>query len=736
MRRYMDAPLTVLLFFIAVGCAGGAAPKLPDTSVVDVSLHPDAFGRDTPPASNDSDTSPVPDETDGEDPWVFDRDDFEPVHGWVLLNARPESVEETIAAAARYGVNHIQLSHGLIMNIEDILGDDPAATARVEALNLGIRLAHENGMKAFIWTHELSGTGTDICYEPGDPVWEARADAYRRGIARIPDVDGVVVMFGSAPVPPWFTVCTCAYCQENYDDPPFYVPPRAERLRIITEQVGGVIVHELGKELIMRAFVHQPDENAWHADGLSAVEGVDFLSMHKGPVQDWQPYNPHDPTFGRVGNRPSIVELDLAGEYYGLSVLPFCAPGYVRYRMRHMWENYGIGAVVRVERGAHSALGTPNEVNLFAVRDFMEDPGRPLAHIWDAFLTDAYGLAPGEAGQKIARRTLEATFPIRLKSHYVLGIWALNKNSDLPEDERLGQFTSRGRMPAWDPAWQDHWDRLNRPDRALVEWIWQEGSEAVDLADESLAAAFALSDVLPEDKARDLLRRMRHQLLAARAWRAVSVFIWAHRARNVTELEDELLARWMAWAHEDLHEVRVALEAHGFAGVAVASPERIGSFLANTVALVPDVSSEAPPPALFSPIRVAALSSERAEIVFSTQRAASVHVDHGPTLPHLAGEVEIGAVTAGEEVRVTIEGLQPGGRHFVRLRAEEAGEERYGGDFWLFPPLVPREEGESCTPDCLGRCPGADDGCNAPCPEDDCRGRCVATICLTEEWDE
>ena len=44
-------------------------------------------------------------------------------------------------------------------------------------------------MKAYVWAHELSGTGMDVCYEPGGDVWTQRADAYRRGIAKIPEVD-------------------------------------------------------------------------------------------------------------------------------------------------------------------------------------------------------------------------------------------------------------------------------------------------------------------------------------------------------------------------------------------------------------------------------------------------------------------------------------------------------------------------------------------------------------------
>lgn len=90
--------------------------------------------------------------------------------------------------------------------------------------------------------------------------------------------------------------------------------------------------------------------------GLKSVKDVEFTGMHKGPVHDWEPYNPHHPCIGNIGNHPCVQELDVAGEYYGLAILPFCAPGYYRYRLNHLWRNNGEGAVMRVESGTSSAL--------------------------------------------------------------------------------------------------------------------------------------------------------------------------------------------------------------------------------------------------------------------------------------------------------------------------------------------------------------------------------------------
>ncbi len=204
------------------------------------------------------------------------------------------------------------------MNIEDLLGDSPEVQARVQVLNQAITLAHEHGMKAHIWAHEFSGTGLEVCYAPDSPVWEARARAYRAGLARIPDVDGMVLMFGSAPMPPWATACLCEWCMATGEENSIETPSQDERIRLITEHVGRVVVHEMGQELFVRTFVHEPAEVAWHSDGLASVQGLHFTGMHKGPVQDWQPYHPHHPCTGHIGPHPSILEEDVAGEYCGL----------------------------------------------------------------------------------------------------------------------------------------------------------------------------------------------------------------------------------------------------------------------------------------------------------------------------------------------------------------------------------------------------------------------------------
>jgi len=676
-----------LLAVLLVAACSNSADDAPPTDG-DAEIEPDddseLLDEDGDAAEEDGEEEIADRDDDSEAEWEFDRDDYTIINGWILLDSDPEAVRATIETAADYGVNHVQLSHDLIMNIEDILGDGSEVLQRIETLNMGIALAHDYGMKAFIWAHEFSAAGPGVCYAPDDPVWEARSQAYRDGLARIPDVDGVVLMFGSAPNPPWFTICTCDWCAENYDLPAWESPPNEERIRILTEKVGGTIVNELGKTMLVRTFVHEPAEIGWHSQGLAAVQGVEFAGMHKGPVQDWQPYHPHDPCGGAIGPHPSVLEDDVAGEYYGLSTLPFCSPGYFRYRLKHLWDRNGIGAVIRVQRGSEHALGTPNEVNVYAISELLKDIHKPLESIWDEFIASFYGLNPGDEGQTIIEQVLKLTFPIRLKSHYVLGIWALEKGSDLPDGVVLDQFYDRGEMPKWDPDWQSIWDALDKPDRQTVIAVWQEGTEAVELAEQSLADAEPLADSLAPEQWTDLLRRLKHQKYAAEAWRAVKLFIWATRAAPL-HADDPLPPAWAAWAHRELGAIRQAMIDDGLADASPAGPSRIAQFLSSTT---PPAGATAamPDPLKISPLALEQPASDRVVVRFRIDREARVTIDYGLEIPDYGQTVEAGVVPAGVEQTVELADLEPGKRYVCRARVELDGLTYLGGDYWIFTP--------------------------------------------------
>lgn len=638
---------------------------------------------ESPEEDGDGDT-----DTEQDDEWVFDRSRYPVVKGWMLLDSNPDAVRETIETAAHYGVNHIQLSHDLIMNIDDVLGERPRVN--VETLNLGIRLAHENGMKAYVWVHEFSPTTVVVCYAPDDPIWEARANAYREALALMPDLDGIILMFGSAPTPPWYTLCSCEWCVENYDSTPFESPPNPERIRMVTEKIGGVIVNELGLELFVRTFVHEPVELGFHAEGLSGVRDLNFTGMHKGPVQDWQPFNPHDANIGDIGPRPAIVELDVAGEYWGRSILPMAAPGYFRYRFLYAYENQGIGSVIRVQRGSNHALGTPNEINILTLNMLSDDPTTPLDAIWSRFIGTHYGLEPESPGYDTLRRVLDDTFHVRVKSHYLLGIWAFEKSSSFPRKARYDQFTDRGDMPKWNPAWRERWDSLNTPDMAVAAWTWQEGSEAIELARDSLDAVATLQEHLAPELFSDLSRRISHQFHAARAWRAMKTWIVARRV--YTRTPDTNIAETMRAMLNELEQIRGDMQEAELDSVSLAGPGEITEFLSNASPLTPEADARIMPHSPISAVRIMDIGPSSLELTFRVRQAGRVYLDFGTEIPTYGHTLDLGTREAEEAIRATIPSFEATTRLVFRVRLVTGTDAYTGGDWWAFPPYEPDGE--------------------------------------------
>ena len=690
-------PFSLLLFALSSAISCSSPSPSPDatsdlTQVSDSWL--DAYTPDSV-----SDLTQVSDSGDsGEVYWEnipieneyfgFDRSDFEPIYGWILLDSDYDKVLSDIDAAATYGVNHIQLSHDIIMDIDDLVGDDAETQARVKTVKDAVKKAHGLNMKVYVWAHEFQAGDIIVCYGQDGPIWKQRADAYRKAFEMVPDLDGVILMFGSAGVSPWFTLCDCDWCVETFPGQENGNPPPQDvRIQLVVEHVGAML-GSLGKEMIVRVFAHEPDENPWHADGLARARNVEFVSMHKSEVGDWQPYNPHDPTLGQVGRHPSILEMDAAGEYFGRSELPFASPAYYRYRLKHAYGLTAIGAVARIARGSDTALGTPNEVNLRTIAAWIADPSIGIDEVWQTFILDKYltGLPQPSEESRLLQKILESSLTVMTKTHYVLGIWALEKSSDIPSSPSASELGGRGNMPKWNPAWQEIYDRVKQPDYETVLQIFNEGTEAVEIAEWAFST-FTLSEWnLDQTVVQDLNRRLKHQLAAAKVWRSVKLYIFATRAAVYDPENKLILNGFAAWALDDLQAIAEQMETDGLNNVSVCSPSRIRGFV-DAASDFPDLAPVEPERTTPGPIWFTAVSDTTIHLSFDACSQGTYAVEYGTEFPDFPEEhliVEPEPSPGGcRLVDVTLEDLQPDTRYILRLRlSQEDSSIRRSGDFW------------------------------------------------------
>lgn len=322
------------------------------------------------------------------------------VRGWVLLVDDMDYLRATIRKAPEYGINHIQLSHGIV-HFADQLIDDADRRRNVHEL---VRLGKSLGLQMVIWTHELHAVpdrfnvGVEKRVNLDDPeLWTWLADRYETLYELVPELDGVVVSLSETG--------RAAVTREDG------VISTMER-QVRVAKIGEVLnrVHEpLGKCVILRDF----GETLWARQGILLCPRP-VWAMTKVVFGDWHPYCEHSITYNYYGDRPMLVEFDLCGEFIGQSVIPWCDPAYIKYRWDHAVRTGsptgGVARIGRQEQGTrHVTFGTPNEINIEMfcrlIRDGHADPDA----VWREWTARTYGAKAAPRVEAALRRSAEFT---------------------------------------------------------------------------------------------------------------------------------------------------------------------------------------------------------------------------------------------------------------------------------------------------------------------------------------
>jgi len=444
------------------------------------------------------------------------------VRGWLIHTADPEYLDRVLEAAPRYGVNHLDLSHDVVMNASEF-ESKPELAQSVEG---AARRAAGAGIKAYVWAHELDTRDKDPDLDPASPAgkafWEARREAYRRVLRACPSLAGVVLMFGSSPTEVWDIPGRDAFWKG------LSMPAR---VRYVTELVREVVVGEFGKQLVVRDFNHGPKQLQWLVEGLRDCPGITVYS--KAEPQDFQPFYPHSPSIGAYGSTPQLLEIDLNGEYWGQSLIPVSLVGYLRYRIAHAASKGVAGAVGRIDTYRNRALGTPSEINLYAFRRLLEEPSLDEQRIYDDWLRERYRLAPGSEPARRLQSILERSFEMAKRVYYTQGFWTWKSQSSLPRNAKQIDGCIVGKSTAlWDPAAAETERRLRRPAAADVRAILAEKDDGVALADANLRDMAPLAGrIAPSDYA-DWTRRLRLAADLARVYRAIASGYWRVKLRE------------------------------------------------------------------------------------------------------------------------------------------------------------------------------------------------------------
>jgi len=435
-----------------------------------------------------------------------------PVRMWLIHDYELDYINRVIDLAPQEGINCIQLSHDIVHDIEDLLNDEK----RQRDFPGIVAHAHDQGVKVFMWTHELNAVPdrfrADGKVDLGrGELWEWLRGKYEKVFGELlPEVDGLVLTFHETEV-------------SIYDDGKVISDERhpARVARLIDEVYS--VCRKYGKDLYVRTFVYRPDELDWVIEGIGATDrGVRVMS--KCVPHDWEPFYPHNPAIGRFPDRTHIVELDLCGEYYGQAVIPYCMPDYVKYRLDYARSRGIQGAVARIDRYRNHALDTPNWVNVLAYDRLLQDPNVPVGALWREFCADAYGAQAAP----IAGRALSRTRDIIEKMYLTKRFYFLNSHSAVPSVGYADSHITSHSPAKWDSAYATPEAQLLRPTEAVYRQVMAEKREAVELVLRSLGDVQAGKALFGAGDYADLRGRFEKMLRCAVLWEdlADAYFRW------------------------------------------------------------------------------------------------------------------------------------------------------------------------------------------------------------------
>lgn len=126
-----------------------------------------------------------------------------PVHvrGWNILSDSYADAQVTISAAKTYNINHLQLSHDLVMDLKEIREPE-----KQKLVNKLINEAHFAGINEVVaWDHAFYDleyypdgfkTGPKGTLDLDNPLfWDWFKADYREMLKLIPGIDGLVLTF-------------------------------------------------------------------------------------------------------------------------------------------------------------------------------------------------------------------------------------------------------------------------------------------------------------------------------------------------------------------------------------------------------------------------------------------------------------------------------------------------------------------------------------------------------------
>uniref|UniRef100_UPI00321755EC hypothetical protein n=1 Tax=uncultured Draconibacterium sp. TaxID=1573823 RepID=UPI00321755EC len=338
------------------------------------------------------------------------------IRGWNILTDHTPTAFKTLKAATGYNVNHLQLSHDICHNLKDVKHQ-----WNRNIVNRITTDAHEMGIpEVVVWDHALYNldyypdrfkvNDTTLIDLDNPKFWEWFKTDYRKMLDKVPEIDGIVLSFSE----------TGARVEDQYSE---VLKSPAEKLAALVDSVASVVVKERNMKLYIRSFMYDGSEVLALKKCFDLIKTPGIVVMAKETPHDFFVTHPVSKWIKDIPF-PVIIEFDCAHEFNGQGIVASIFPE------THMerWKYYQdlpnvIGYSIRTDRYKNTTIvGTPSEINLFAIAKSTENPDIEIGEVIEGFIAGKFD----SAAINYLKPLFEIAPEIILSSFYTLGLNTTN----------------------------------------------------------------------------------------------------------------------------------------------------------------------------------------------------------------------------------------------------------------------------------------------------------------------
>ncbi len=418
--------------------------------------------------------------------------------------------------APSYDINTVVFSHEMIGYASELFNGSERGAQLVRLTDA----AHAEKLKVWIWVREFENVpprflsnGIVQMDRPG--FWDWVAGRYSELFTAYPTFDGLMLTFEESP----YQIFNPARVASSLS--------MADRFARVIDTIDAVC-RRFQKEFVVRSFLYEPQQMEWFKEGYAKTD-KHVMVQTKCEPHDWDPFYPDDAMIGAFPGRKQIIEFDGSSEYTGKNRIPYTQPEYFERRWRYDLARPGVaGYNIRVDHDGYDALHTPNEINIYAMWRFTQDPHVTGADVWKEWTVKRYGKA---AAPEI-EQALRPTFDIVNESFFALQFWITN-HSRLPSFRYADEHLHSRTMAKWYPGeakYQELEDRLARPDPELLERILAEKDDAIARAHGALLHLRNAKAQLTPEQYDDLYWRLSLAERTAIVWKLHAEALFGYKA--------------------------------------------------------------------------------------------------------------------------------------------------------------------------------------------------------------